>query len=94
MSDVVKIRKVDWTASDTNIIKYLGSSFTGMIRDGEGDIIYLRNSLWHRDDGPALIRPDNYKEFYLNGIFYQFKDWLKAIDADEVTKTYYRIIYG
>ena len=73
--------------------------FTGVIRDKEGDIAYFKDGRWHREDGPALI----YKQFhdgmfrgswFLDGASITFENWLEAIDADEVTKTYYRMVYG
>ena len=94
MADSAVIREVDWMASTANVAKYLGPSFTGVIRDVENDIIYIRNGWWHREDGPALVGADNHKEFYLDGQFYLFEEWLNTIGADEVMKTYYRVVYG
>jgi hypothetical protein len=33
----------------------------------DGSIIHLQDDLLHRDEGPAIIRPDGYMAWYLNG---------------------------
>lgn len=83
------------------VCAYMGDpKFTGIIRDKEGDIAYFKDGRWHREDGPALIHHRFHDGmmfrggWFLDGVAMTFKDWLEAIEADEVTKTYYRVVYG
>jgi hypothetical protein len=44
-----------------------------------GTKLFYLNSQYHREDGPAVECIDNYCEFYLNGNYYPFQDYLKEL---------------
>ncbi len=33
----------------------------------------------HREDGPAIIGTHGYKAYWLNGIIYEYEEWLSVI---------------
>jgi hypothetical protein len=43
------------------------SNFTGIVKWSEGAITYLKSGKYHREDGPAYIGFNGYKEWYFEG---------------------------
>lgn len=42
-------------------------NFTGVVKDTQGNIAYYCNSELHREDGPAVIRRNGNKEYFIKG---------------------------
>ena len=47
--------------------------------------VWYRNGKKHREDGPAMYNPKNEKftEFFLNGVWHPFEEYLKKIESEE-----------
>ena len=43
--------------------------YTGIIEWDDGDKIWLKNGIYHREDGPAVIYKKGYMSWYLDGKF-------------------------
>jgi len=60
-------------------------TFTGVVKDKRNTIVYYLNGKYHREDGPAIIFADGYKEWCLNGESYGWNDeytnesWIRFI---------------
>ena len=51
-----------------NVSNFKGlKSFTGVVKDKYGAIVYFLNGKTHRTDGPAIEWADGSKEWFLNG---------------------------
>mgnify|MGYP003345210780 CR=1 FL=1 len=48
----------------------------GRVVDSYGVERWYKNYFFHREDGPAVILPDGYKEYYLKGEYLTFEEWL------------------
>jgi hypothetical protein len=46
------------------IVEKVPNDFTGIAYCENGVIEYLKNSLFHREDGPAIIKSDGYKAWF------------------------------
>ncbi len=44
------------------------NNYTGIIEYGHGIKEWFRNRRLHREDGPAVIQNDGYKEWWLDGV--------------------------
>ena len=91
-----EIIEVPWQAYIDVVHENFGMKFTGVIKDSDGDIIYFKDGGWHREDGPAFVSHRSRKDdrFWLNNVHMQYVEWLRFVELDEVTKTYYWIVYG
>ena len=61
-------------------------------RDSLGNIIYLLDSVIHRSDGPAIIRIDGTREYYVDGLLHRNPEYgiiLPAIIKGDGTKLWY-----
>ena len=92
------MKEIPEHGSTESITYHLGDDYIGAVKDSEGDIYYINNGEWHRDDGPAITwyfssYPTIYV-WYLNGLHHSFEAWLEAIGADAPTRTYYTLLYG
>jgi len=47
--------------------KEIPKNYTGIIEWEYGSKEWYKNGIWHREDGPAYIRKDGYKEWWLDG---------------------------
>jgi len=54
--------------------------------DIDGTQVWCQNDLVHREDGPASIDGQGKIEWYLNGIKYQFREWLEELGCDPKAK--------
>jgi hypothetical protein len=52
-------------------------NFTGILKWDNGTIEYLKNGIYHREDGPAFIRSDGEKEYWIHG------EYIKNCKSDE-----------
>ena len=63
-------------------------TFTGVVKDKEGTIVYYSNGKFHREDGPAIIGYDSSKGWYLNGKHYGWDDdctnesWIRFVQLE------------
>ena len=63
----------------------------------ENGIILYKNDdeELHREDGPAVIRPDGTKFWCLNGeIYSSFNDWIEELDKNDEEKMGLILYYG
>ena len=51
---------------DDNMV-ILGKGFVELFVDSHGNHRYFLNGMLHKEDGPALITPSGYKEYYIRG---------------------------
>lgn len=57
-----------------------------MDMDADGDFFYYKDKdckILHREDGPAMVCHDGYKEWYLDGVMYLEDEWKKKITEVE-----------
>jgi len=47
---------------------YERHNFTGITKNDIGSLRYYENGRLHRTDGPAIVYPDDYVEYWINGI--------------------------
>jgi hypothetical protein len=66
----------------------------GMITNSRGDKFWYQKDLFHRIDGPAVELASGYKRWYLNGVQYDFNDWLNLVNYTEPQKTLMRLQYA
>ena len=61
-----------------NHVKHRDSDKPALIR-ADGSLEWYKNGLLHRTTGPAIIRPNNKREYWINGvnITEEVKSWLK-----------------
>jgi len=57
-----------------NIIKVkygseIPEDYTGIVEWEDGQVWWFKDGEWHREDGPAYIGYNGYKEYRLDGIF-------------------------
>jgi len=65
----------------------------GSYIDNAGTIFwYNSEGKYHRDDGPAVIM-DSIVSWHLNGEWYSFKGWLKALPISDEDKMLLRLQY-
>jgi|ERR1700691_615014 len=59
--------------------KDLPENHTGITEFSNGTLQYYLNGLLHREDGPAIIRKDGRKEYWLNdeNITEEVEEWIK-----------------
>ena len=48
-------------------------SINGRVLFADGSQAWLKDGVYHREDGPALIMPDGQKEWYINGDLHRWK---------------------
>ena len=51
-----------------------------------GDKEWYRHGTIHRETDAAIIYPSGYKEYWLDGHYYTFEDWLKLTPISEEDK--------
>jgi hypothetical protein len=66
----------------------------GMITNSQGTKFWYQNDQRHRTNGPAVERADGTRTWYINGVWYDFNDWLELVDITEVQKTLMRLQYA
>jgi hypothetical protein len=49
---------------------YKAKNYTGIVKFTNGDVFYLKNSKWHREDGPAIIHNSGYKAWRFEGLLH------------------------
>jgi hypothetical protein len=54
-----------------------------LIIDRYGAKYWKLNGLSHREDGPAILGPDGYKEWWLYGKYYFFEDWFQKLTPEQ-----------
>lgn len=52
---------------------------TRKLKKPDGTIAYIYDGKLHNWEGPALIKPDGNKEYYINGILKTEDEWKEAI---------------
>jgi hypothetical protein len=57
-------------------------NFTGIVKLCHGTITYFKNNKLHREDGPAIIERNQYKEYWING------EQLENCNSDEALRLY------
>jgi hypothetical protein len=62
--------------SDIERINFIG------IAESPSVVVYLKKGFFHREDGPAVIHPNGYKEYWIND------EHLKNCHSDEALKLY------
>jgi len=62
--------------------------------ESHGNIYWLCNGLYHRENGPAIIREDRIFGWYLYGYPYIFEKWLEKTLLSDEEKVFLRIKYG
>lgn len=75
--------------------------YTSYQKNGlKGLIMYKKNGVLHREDGPAVNHPIQraingndftFSYFWLNGISYDFGEWLKAVEDKISQEKYIRL---
>jgi hypothetical protein len=60
----------------------------------DGIKFWYQNDQLHRTDGPAIERADGSKHWYINGIKYDFNEWLELVNYTEPQKTLMRLQYA
>jgi 2-oxoglutarate dehydrogenase complex dehydrogenase (E1) component-like enzyme len=83
------------TKSDTDFFKFADHDFTGIIefRDGYfykhgiGKLLYYKNGMYHREDGPALVYCSSLKSkaWFLNDLEYSMEKW--KIEVERLKKS-------
>ena len=52
---------------------------------------WFKDGQYHREDGPAVIFPDDTKFWWLNDKLYSFDEWLEALDASDGDKLFLKL---
>jgi len=50
-------------------------NYTERVEHEDKAVFYYKYGFWHRLDGPAIIYPGGYKEWWINGINYTKKEY-------------------
>ena len=61
-----------------NLLYHNEKPFTGICIDYECRT-FLKDGMFHRDDGPAMIYDDGEVEFWLNDLQYTIDDWANIV---------------
>ncbi len=61
--------------------------YTGIVEHLNGSKWWILNGKWHREDGPAIIKPDGTKRWYLNGKYHRVDG--PAIEYADGSKYWY-----
>jgi len=65
-------------------------NFTGTCKIiGNGNIVYLKNGLSHREDGPAIIYKDGYTVYCYNGLSYGYNSFTNESWKEKVKELKY-----
>ena len=69
-----RVAKIKYTIDNpklvNDVLDFIGmETFTGVVKDKDGNIVYYLNGTWHREDGPAA-EWSKAKEWWLNGEYY------------------------
>jgi len=71
------------------------SEYAGIIEYEDGSRTYLLGGKRHREDGPAIIRKDGRKEWFLNdnNITEEVNDWVKENNIPEVWNNSHKLLF-
>ena len=56
--------------------------------------IYYKYGKIHRNDGPSDIIENYFYDFHLNGVRYDFDEWITLTDAPDNVKAHLILLYG
>ena len=94
---MIEILDIDSSIFSSDIKTHVGNNFTGIVRVRHGDIVYLKNGVWHREDGPAItINTKSNISFYwcLSDLCYSFEIWCEMLKKTPEERLLLQIAYG